>query len=139
MISIFLAASCMGRSNHLKSGLFFSKQRFPSMGHVQEECTLFVFTTPDSKRILDTWLTFSLGNWDSNHWAKSLIHHQPVWAQLGFESRTRDKETFFLVTGIPHDPCQVSPNRFQLFFTLEVGRKLPSKVFFVGGGKNKNL
>lgn len=26
-----------------------------------------------------------------------------------------------------------------LFFTLEVRRKLPSPVFFVGGGKNKNL
>lgn len=94
-----LVVSYVGKNNYLRAGLAHSKQRLLSKGHIQEEdsslhYTLFVFRAPGSKRILDTWPTFSLDSWDPNHWVKSLTHHQSVWARLGLESRTGAKETF---------------------------------------------
>ena len=60
LMSEILFAFCMRRNNYLGAGLAYSKQRILSTGHIQEEDsslqhTVFVFTAPASKRILDTW------------------------------------------------------------------------------------
>ena len=93
------------------------------------------------KRILDTWPTFSLNSWDPNHLVKSIPYSSPIRAQLGLELRTGAKETFLSSEWGPHMiNAEGSQKQISLlFFTLEVERKLPSQVFFVGGGKNKNL
>lgn len=146
LMSEILFAFCMRRNNYLGAGLAYSKQRILSTGHIQEEDsslqhTVFVFTAPASKRILDTWPTFSLNSWDPNHLVKSIPYSSPIRAQLGLELRTGAKETFLSSEWGPHMiNAEGSQKQISLlFFTLEVERKLPSQVFFVGGGKNKNL